>query len=338
MAVGIDIGSKTIKVVEIVGDANKKVLKAAGIVGATNEGVDKMQTDKEYENLGLIIKKLVSDAKISSKDVSVSLPEPLVFTRMIKFPPLNEQEIASAIKWEAEEYIPIPVKDAIIQHKVMSKGDTDKSQETWVLLVAAPRVLVERYVKILSIAGLNTVGAETQMMSLSRSLAPTLQTALIIDFGAKSTDIGIVRNKELIFSRSISTAGEAFTRAISQSLGVGSQQAEEYKKTYGMGASQLEGKVGSAITPIFNIISEEIKKAISFYQNEEKGDLPTSIILSGGSAGLPEVSPALTKTLGLEVNIANPFATIQMDEEVKRKLLPFAPLYSIAVGLALRED
>lgn len=338
MSVGLDIGSKTIKVVEIVGDVNKRVLKAAGIVGVTSGGVDTLQSDKEYESLAGIIKKLFQDAKIGSKDVAIALPEPQVFTRTIKFPPLSEQEIASAIKWEAEEYVPIPVKDAIIQHKILERTQEGNNQQALVLLVAAPRILVEKYVKILALAGLTTVGVETQMMAMARSLAPALQTTLVIDFGARSTDISIVKNKELVFSRSIPTAGEAFTRAIAQSLGVRETQAEEYKKTYGMVPGQLEGKVGTAITPIFRIIADEIKKAIAFYQSEEKGEMPSSIILSGGTAGLPEISPALTKMLGLEVSIANPFAAIQVEGATMNKLLAYAPLYSIAVGLALRGD
>src|SRR5438876_8522977 len=91
-------------------------------------------------------------------------------------------------------------------------------------------------------------------------------------------------------------------------------QAEEYKRTYGLNTTQLEGKVGTAIAPVFKIVAEEIKKALHFYQTEEKGEMPTSIILSGGTSGLPDAAPTLTKLLSIEVAIANPFSKINLDQ------------------------
>lgn len=338
MSVGLDIGSKTIKVVELKPEGDKFSLKAAGIVGFTVGGIDHLQDEKQYGEIASVIKKLFSDAHVSSKEVSIALPESQVFTRSIKFPSLTDQEIASAVKWEAEEYIPIPLSEAIVQHQIIERMENINPPEVHVLLVAAPRVLVEKYVKIATLAGLNVVGVETELMSLSRALAPVGQTALLIDFGARSTDLAISKNGQLSFSRSIPTAGEAFTRAVAQSLGVEQKQAEEYKRTYGLSGNQLEGKVGTALTPVFRVVSEEIKKAIHFYQTEEKGEIPSSIILSGGTAGLPEAAPTLTKLLGIEVAIANPFAKVIADPSTTKNLVAYAPLYSIAIGLALRGD
>lgn len=338
MSVGIDIGSKSIKVVEIAIEAGRAFLKSAGIAGFNLGGIDQLQNDKQYLEVASTIKKLYSDARISSRDVAIAVPESQTFTRTVTFPSLTDQEVASAIKWEAEEYVPIPLNEAIVQHQIIERRDNATPPEVKVLLIAAPKLLIEKYIKILSYAGLNVVGVETELMALVRSLAPPNQTVLLIDFGAKSTDIAIAKNGQLAFSRTIPTAGEAFTRAVAQSLGVQEKQAEEYKRTYGLSASQLEGKIGTALTPIFKIVSEEIKKAIHFYQTDEKGETPNSIILSGGTSGLPDVTPVLTKLIGVEVAIGNPFSKVVVDPNSAKSLQNYAPLYAVAIGLALRGD
>ena len=187
-------------------------------------------------------------------------------------------------------------------------------------------------------AGLTPVAVETELVALTRALAPKDKTVLLVDLGATSTDIAIAKNGLLSFSRSISIAGETFTRAISQSLGITPIQAEEYKKTYGLESSELEGKVKVAIDPVLKMITDEIKKAISFYQTEEKGESPSAVVVSGGTIGMPQIISSLTNLLGFEVLVANPFSHTQLDPEVAKKLANYAPLYSVAVGLALRED
>lgn len=338
MSVGLDIGSKTIKIVELAKEGDVWKLVASGIAGFNGQRPAHANDDKELADIAAAVKKLYAEASISGKEISIALPESQVFTRTVKFPLLTDQEIESAIKWEAEQYIPIPLDEAIIQHQIFERHEQTNPPEVVVLLVAAPRTLVEKYTKAVQLAGLNPVGVETELLSLVRSLAPAKGVAMLIDFGAGSTDIAISKDGKLAFSRSIPTAGEAFTRAVAQNLGVAYQQAEEYKKAYGLSEKQLEGKIKGALNPVFGMVSDEIKKAIHYYQTEEKGEAPTSVIISGGTAGMPEALSSLSKLLGLEVVIGNPFANIVVDPEVAKSIEPYAPLYSIAVGLAKRED
>lgn len=338
MSVGLDIGSKTIKVVELARDGNTFKFRAAGAVGYKGTAIANITEDKDLAAIGSAIKKLFVDAKVSSRDVSIALNESQVFVRTLRFPLLTDQEVASAVKWEAEEYIPIPLSEAILQHQIIERRETGNPPEVLVLLVAVPRALVEKYVRVVSLAGLNCVSVETELISLVRSLAQPDQTAMLIDFGAVSTNLAIAKEGRLVLSRSIQTAGEAFTRAVAQYLGIANAQAEEYKRTYGLSPEQLEGKVGTALEPIFRVVAEEIKKVIHYYKIEEKGQTPTTLILSGGTSGLPGIGPALTKLLGIEVVIGNPFAKVQIDPTAAANLANYAPLYSVAVGLAMRSE
>ncbi len=336
MSIGLDIGSKTIKIVELAKEGSGFKLEGSGIVGYSAKPPDQIIEDKEAGVIADAVKKLHKEARISGKDVSISLPETQSFTRTIKFPLLTDQEVDSAVKWEAEQYIPIPVEEAIIQHQILERREKTTPPEVIVLLVASPRALVEKYIRIVELAGLSVVGAETELMALVRALAPPDKTVLLIDFGASSSDIAIAKNGNLYFSRSIPTAGEAFTRAVSSTLGIEYQQAEEYKRIYGLSGTQLEGKIRGAIDPVFRLVTDEIKKAVHFFQTEENGEAPASVILSGGTSGMPEAASTLTKLLGLEVIYGNPFSKVAVDSEVAKAITPYAPLYSIAVGLAER--
>lgn len=333
--VGIDIGSKSIKVVELTGSVGKFSLKSSGAVGYTGLSPDKMTEDKDFAALAAILKKIVKQIGITSKEVNIALPEPLVFTRVIKFPLLSDQEVGSAVKWEAEQYIPIPVNEAIIQYTILDRDEAKSA--TSVLLVAAPKVVVEKYVKIVHLAGLTPISAETELTALSRSISPDKGVSLLLDLGAASVDMAITRDAKILFTRSIPVAGETFTRAVSQSLGITMQQAEEYKKTYGLSTTQLEGKVKTALEPIFKMVTDEVKKAIHFFQSEEKEEAPTTIVISGGSSLTPDLTSYLTEILGLETVTGNPFGKINVDPETLKSLTPYLSIYGTAVGLAMME-
>lgn len=339
MSIGLDIGSKTIKVVELSRAGDKFDLKSAGVIGyPAATSLEALTDEKQLTSLAQTIKKLCKDAKLSSKNVSLSIPETQSFTRLMKFPLLTDQEIDSAVRWEAEEYIPIPVKEAVIEHQVLERRDTGNPPQVLVLLIAVHKEVIERYLKLLNLADLNAVAVETELMSLTRSLAPPDKTVLIVDFGASSSDIAVVKNEQVFFSRSVPTAGDAFTRAVAQSIGATPEQAEQYKRTYGLSPDQLEGKVYRSLSPVIKTVIEEIKKSVHYYQLEVKGDPPSSVILSGGSSAIPGVSTAFTQLLNLEVVIGSPFRKINVDPSSAQNLANYAPLYAVAAGLAMRGD
>lgn len=331
MSFGLDIGSHSVKVVQLAKEGEKWRLLAAGLAPTPSPGIAS-ESEKAHIAVAEAIKKLLNDAKITERNVVFALPEAEVYTRLVSFPPLTEAEVASAIEWQVESYIPIPKKDAIYDHQIVNK--TEKGVE--VLLVASPKLIVSKYMKVLDLVSLNPLAAETELIALSRSIAPVNKRCLVVDFGASSTDIAVAVNKQVMFSRSFPTGGEAFTRAVAQGIGVQVPQAEEYKKTYGLTETQLEGKVKQSIEPVVSVFIDELKKAIAYWANDHPNEPVETAVLSGGSAGLPALVPILTNKLGIEVTIGDPFATVLKDERVAKSLASYAPLYAIAVGLAMR--
>lgn len=334
--VGIDIGSKSIKIIELAKSGTKWRMMSSGAVGYAGITPDKMTEEKDFQALADVLKKITAQTSIKTKDVNLALPESLVFTRVIKFPLLSDEEISAAVKWEAEQYIPIPSNEAVIQYSVLERNETNAT--TSVLLVAAPKNIVERYVKVVRLAGLTPLSAETELTALARSLSADKGVSLLLDLGSSATDMSIIKDTKVVFTRSIPVAGEAFTRSVAQGLNITPVQAEEYKKTYGLSKTQLEGKVRTALEPVFRMVIDEIKKAIHFYQTDEKGDAPTSIVITGGASVMPDIVPYLTETLGIETIVGNPFAKIELDPETLKSLAPYESIYGTAIGLAMRED
>lgn len=334
--VGIDIGTKSIKIIELAKSGATWQMKSSGAVGYSGVSPDKAQDDKELSVIAEVVKKIFTQIGITAKDINLALPESLVFTRVIKFPLLSEEEVAAAVKWEAEQYIPIPVNEAVVQYSILERNEA--TSQTSVLLVAAPKAIVEKYVKVVRLAGLTPVAAETELTALARALSPDKGISLLLDLGSSATDMSIIKDTHVVFTRSIPVAGEAFTRAVSQGLNITPQQAEEYKKTYGLDATQLEGKVKDALLPVFRMVVDEIKKAIHFYSTDEKGETPTSVIITGGASVMPGIVPFLTESLGIETVVGDPFVKLALDPETAKSLMPYSSIYGTAIGLAMREE
>ncbi len=334
---GLDIGSTSIKAVEVSSEKNKKRLLKAGLAPTPSAGLVS-ESDLDQQLIAGAIKKLVEVTKFETNLVNVSLPESQVFTRVIEMPFLTEKELSSAIKWEAEQYIPLPVASVSLDWEIL-RTDKEKSK-TEVLLVGAPTRLISKYEKILEMAGLVPVFMETEILAAARSLIGSSQdapSAMIIEIGAKSTSLGVFRDNKLEVAFSIPTAGMAIERLIAQEFGFETKQAEEYKKTYGFNEEALEGKIAAAIKPVLLSLLTEVKKALSFYQGKNPNEKEIKrIILSGGGAKLPGLIPFFTQNLGIETGIANPWKELIVDQNIFKNQILDAPFYSIATGLDLQ--
>jgi len=331
--IGIDIGSSSIKIVELAPSGNKwKLLTAASL--ATPEGAQLVSGQANLPAMSATIAKVCKEAGVHTRSVVVSIPEEQVSTHLVEMPAMNETEVEQALEWQVEQYIPLAKEDAVWSYEVVKKDTVAGSME--VLLVAVSKKIAESYRQVMEQAGLEVVALETELTASARSLSSgNPGIILVVDIGARSTDIGVVRNGQLLFSRTVPTAGEAFTRAIETTLGLETSQAEQYKNTYGFASGQLQGKLLEAMKPVLSLIAEEIKKAMDFYRGKHQSENAKSVILSGGIAVLPDVITSLSALLGMEVLVGNPFANVNMDDAQKKALTGNEPFYATAVGLAM---
>lgn len=332
---GLDIGSHNIKIVKLARKQDKYFLSAFGVAPSTSKGL-LSEAESDLVALAEIIKKLYQETKIKTKNVAAALPQDQIFVRVVTFPSLSEGELESALRWEAEQYIPLPLEEVILTHEIVGRVKEDGKEKIDVLLAAAPKNLIEKTIKILNLAGLSPVSLEMEITAIARSLiSPNLKSVLLVDLGAKATDLAVVENNQVIFVRSISTGGEALTRAVEMELNLEPSQAEAYKKAYGVKPEELEGKISSAISPVLELIIGEIEKTIRFYQT--RGKNLEAIIITGGTANLPEIANVLAKKLNIEVQVGNPFGQIVEDSLLNKIPSSDVPLYAVAVGLAMKE-
>lgn len=335
--IGLDIGSHAIKLIEIARRKQEAVLLAAGSMPTPPKALSSAAAE-DIEGVAGVVKKLWKETGAKTKNVNIALPESQVFTRVIEVPELSPRELTSAIKWEAEQYIPMPLDQVTVDFTILRDSRETGTNKMEVLLVASPKTLVEKYVTILEYADLVPVVVETEIIATSRALirtTGTVRTVMIVSLGAQTTDLAIARNGVLAFTRSISAGGEALSRAVAQSFGFEISQAEEFKKTYGLEKDKLEGKIVAATKPIMDTIISEMKRAIAFYQEKYKDEQIGVVILSGGTARVPGMVVYMAENLGIEVQLANPWFGIVRDARFS-VLDNEGPVFSVAVGLAFR--
>lgn len=335
--IGLDIGSSSIKAAQISRDKNNSMLLAAGYIATPVRDVSSM-SEHDEQDLAKSINHLVHDMKVSNINVSASLPSAKVITRIVEMPAMNEKELASSIQWEAEQYIPFPLTKVKLDYAVVSTSL--ESQKMNVLLVAAPLSLIESYMRIITLSGLNPVALETEIMAIGRSVSfslPSVADVLIVSIGANSTDIALMHDQVLGYTKSYPIGGNNMTRAISEELGFEMAQAEEYKKTYGLEEDKLEGKIAKIISPYINNLIEEMEKTVAFAKKTYmKTDIST-VMITGAASKLPGLVMSITKNLGLDSQLSNPFINLNVDPKILPRLTEDAPIYTISIGLALKE-
>lgn len=333
---GLDIGAYSIKAVQLKPEKEKYRLLAFGMTPLPASLQSESPTDQKA--IAEVIKKLLLDLGITIKRAVLSLPESQVFSRVIEIPPLSEAELKSAIKWEAEQYIPIPLEETYLDYQIIKSPSKGVAEEMEVFLVAAPKNLIEKYLKIVRMIGLQPLAIETELISVCRALVGKAKEEdhnLVVNIGSLTSDLAITRGDQIVYTRSIPTGGNALARAVARDLDLEVSQAEEYKKSYGLAEEQLEGKVRGAIKPIFDVVINEIKKAIIFYQEKEKVKLK-NVLLCGGTSKLPGVVPHLAQALEVEAQVGDPFIDVICEEKQKAELSEDAPFYTTAVGLAMK--
>lgn len=333
LPLGIDIGSHAVKLVQLETRHKGYWLKTLGIAPTPPRGLAS-EAQPDLEAVSVTVKKLFLESKATTHEVNASLPESQIFTRVIEMPSLTEQETASAIKWEAEQYIPMPLNEVKMDFAILSPAATTEGKMS-VLLVAAPLTLIEKYRKVLQMAGLELVSLEPEIVAVCRSLVGEAKTpTMVVNLGAATTDFSIIKDGVLVFTRSVGSGGEALARAVAKEMGFELSQAEEYKRTYGLEENKLEGKIMAATKPIFDSLIEEIKRALIFYHDKYPDEPMKVVSLCGGTAKLPGLVAYLAENLGIETQIGNPWLNVQKDEKIFAKVNEEGPVYAVALGLA----
>lgn len=338
---GIDIGSSSIKIVELRNEGGKIKLLTYGF----SESFRDLDQAGPKE-ISAIINKICKEAGATSRKAISALPTFSVFSSIINLAGVGKKDLPLAVNWEAKKVIPLPLEEMILDWKKITdvgEGEAGRPAQaggkdnTKILLTGAPRTLVKKYIEIFKNAQINLSSLETETFALIRSLLGNdKSTVMIVEIGAKTSSFNIIDQNIPILNRSIDIGGWTITQAISNNLNIGLERAEQFK--YDLGISSIDSAdntipktIVESISPIIN----EIKYALNLFQNKSDKKVD-KIILSGGSALLINFTSYLSKILNVTVLAGDPWAKVSCPVDLKPLLDEVAPRLAIAVGLALR--
>lgn len=332
---GLEFGSSSIKVAQVTLTGPKSFVVTALGSGPNSAGSLDFTDQAIANKIAASLKKVLDEAQIKEKRVVVAIPESQVFSRIIEMPPMSEAELNSAISWEAEQFVPIPIAEVELDYSIVDNGN-NKAKKMLVYLVAAPKKKLQAMVDFLLSVGLDPIAVESEMVAISRSLSylPSNGPTMILSMGALSSLIGILKGSSLLFSYVTQVGGVALTRGLAQNLTLPLPQAEEYKKTYGIDPNQLEGKVRKGLLIGMSQIVDEMRKAMEYYATTYNERIGRILLVSGG-AYLPGLVTYLTEEFGgVEVMIADP---LSVGKAARGVAIPQARAHmAVALGLAQR--
>lgn len=325
--VGLDIGSSSVKMVEISSSGEGSSLVCMGM---------KKASSSVREPLVETIKSLSSEIKITAKEAAISVSGPSVIVRFVSMPKMRDDELKGAIRFEAEKHIPFSINDCIVDHQILQKNDKEGKLE--ILLVAVKKDFVMNRVSIAEESGFSVSVVDVDTFAVanaflnSPSRAPAGKTAALLNIGANFTNAGIVRDGVLCFARDIAIGGNDFNQAISKALSIDIKSAENLK----MSKDKLQD-VMACTRGVMNNLLDETRLSLSYYENQS-GRGVDEICVSGGSSAMSslevlfqeafESKPVLWDPLDSLNNSHNSFDMASV-EKMKSS-------FAVAVGLALR--
>jgi len=341
--VGVDIGGSGVKAVQLGDDNGRPRLMS---YGAIEQVIDIVKNDSPANRQVVIeaLKALLKQAKITTSRAVTALPSFSVFSSIISLPLMTKKELNSAVRWEAKKFVPMPIDDLVLDWKLLqeapgalkTKEKTPKNLR--VLITAAPKSLVRRYLEIFKAVNLQIINLETEALALERALIGSDSApAMIVDIGATATDIAVLVDGIPLINRSIDVGGQTITTTVAQSLNIDRERAEQFKRDFGISSGQQAvSQVPKTIEFVVSSIINEIRFVLNLYRAQ--GSAPVEkIILAGGSAFLMNLPEFLERTLSIKTFIGDPWARVIYPLELKPVLQEIGPKFSVAIGLAMRE-
>jgi len=312
---GISVGKDVIRLVELARRGRGIVLNACGEIeltpGCFAESGEILKPDELCSGL----EELVEISKINNKEVVTAVHGEMVVIRQFFLPSMPDDELQSAVRWEAENYIPFDLSDVEMDYVKVAEEEEEGSVQINVMVVAVPKSLVWQYYDVFTRCGLDLLAIEVEPVALSR--IPALlnddnflnTTQAVIDLGERNTNITILSHSKIHFTRVLS-------------MGV--------KETWGKFAGKTAGE-NALLEEELEGITREIERSLSYYRVQSKGSTVEQILLTGIGAKLPDIQ----KVLSIRFNIPVRVMELHVQRDGDGVLLQ--PEYGIAAGLAYRE-
>lgn len=335
---GLDIGTTGIRVVELRGGgATRSLVKYAYV--PVDAKLSQSDSKADQQKLAQVLANLISEAKLSTRNVAVGLPSSRVFTTVTDFDRVPANEMGKAIGFQAESLIPTPPAESKLDWAMIGDSPKDKTKVE-ILLSSIPNNFVEQRLDMIESIGLNVIAFEPDSLALPRALVPAGTTApqLIIDMGQLSTDLVITMGDAPRLTRSIPTGVDAVVRTATQNLNIDDKQAQQFVYKFGVSKEKLEGQVYQAIIGTIDLLVSEVDKSVKFFQTRYPDTPIERMIVTGGASTIPEFPLYLANKFGVNVEIGNAWRNVAFSADRQNELLAVSNQFGVAVGLAERNE
>jgi type IV pilus assembly protein PilM len=339
--IGVDIGTSSIKIVEISHWGGGRTLENYGEIKAMSlyEDHDPFRNFAGSNYLlsdffvSRAIKAVLEESGIKTKAAVFSIPDYSTFSTSFELPPMAEKEISEAVRYHAPQYIPLPSAETTLDWQLINGTPGDKKSKLEILLTAIPNQILQSYKKVADNVGLELYSIEAEALAITRALLNgSKKTICLIDIGVQSTTINIVDKGHLKKSYSSSFAGGQLNYAIASSFGMSRVEAEEIKNSKGL--IDVDKNITKALYLLIDPLLFEVKKVSSdFFQSTGKNI--EEIYLTGGTANLPGLKEYFQESIGKKVLIPNCFSKFLYPPILDETLKEMGPSFSVSVGAAL---
>jgi type IV pilus assembly protein PilM len=352
--IGLDIGSAYLKVVQV--DAQKRGFRVTRAAQhKTPEGSVRDGIVLDPNAVGDAVRQMLRAAGVTATGAVTAVSGPTVMVRQIKLPRMAEAALRKSVRYEAAKYITSNVEESAVEFEILGPCEGAEDQMN-VMLVAAPREMVESRIAAVERAGLEAVSVDIEAFALQRALVDCNVhhyndggMRALVDIGAAHTEVSLLSGTTFALSRSIPIAGDTLTGVLKTQLYCDAPEAEQRKAAADMaallegGASPEEAEAPRLLQPMLDELLREIRRSIQFFQSQlpegSEAQPLREIVLSGGGAQLRNLAAYMNARLGTEVRLGNPFANplFETHAEAASFLDDQHPRLAVALGLAVKE-
>ncbi len=361
ISTGLDIGSSSIKLVQLQETKNGVTLHKAGSAPTPRDAI-KAGVVVDPLAVAKAIQSLLQALQVEGGTVTAGVAGPTVVVREVPLPSMSDRQLRKSIQWEARNYISFPVEDSVVEFEVLDRPAPGEGTQMRVMLVAAPRDMVDSQVEAIEVAGLEPMAVEIQPFAMMRGILAANgthevqgETTAVLGIGAAYTDITIMKDGMFVLTRMIPIAGDAFTDAIRNALDIETEEANQLKETAMQVVSSEEERAtldpaaqqaSRAIEPLLDELIREVRRSLAYHDYQQQapdagaGDLGVNrILLTGGSSKLPHINEYFMAQLGVPVEVVSVFGNGSLRAQGVNQdyLQSHAPTLLLGTGLALRE-
>jgi len=358
--VGIDLEQSSIAGVQVKGAGQGYSLTHVS-VRALPEGLVFEGEVVDVDALAVELKAFWKESGFTGKRFSLGVANQKIVVRTMEFPIIDAKELRSAIEFQAQESIPIPLADAILDFQVLATVPSeDGAGRQKVLIVAAQRDMIAQFMEAAKKAGLSVDGIDLQAFALMRSVAPPVafvdvgapqsaDAAALVNIGSGITNLVVAVNGLPQFTRVVNVGYEGLVQALVDNRGLARGEADALRIMVGLSGDDppvgdLEASTVAEVHEVLDVsceaFADEIRRSIDYYHSQEHEGQIATLMLSGEGALTRNICAYLSQALHLDVQLGNPLQHIleNKSQVPQPELEAMSPRLAIALGLAIDDE